>query len=246
VDEVGLDALPAPRRIADARLRIRSAREAEGRRTLVLDDDPTGSQCVHGVEVVTVLDATEYARALAEPGATCFVLTNTRSLSEQDAVRRTASVATDVLEFMAGPGAPVDLVSRSDSTLRGHVVAEVQALVDAHLLRTGRPVDGVLLVPAFFEAGRFTAGDVHYATVGGVPVPVADTEFARDATFGYTHSNLREFVAEKSRGRIRPDQVAGISLDDSRTGGPERVAEIRGAVSGGACVVVNASASADL
>ena len=242
----GPGAAPAPLRIADARARIRSSRQAEGRRTVVLDDDPTGSQSVHGVEVVPALDAAEYAQALAEPGATCFVLTNTRSLAEPDAARLTAQVATDVLEVMASSGAPVDLVSRSDSTLRGHVVAEVRALVEAQQRRTGRPVDGVLLVPAFLEAGRFTAGDVHYATVGGVPVPVADTEFARDASFGYTRSNLREFVAEKSGGRVPAEEVLSISLDDIRTGGPDRVSEILSAVTGGAFVVVNATDYADL
>ena len=42
----------APRRIADARRRARDANVASGRRLLVLDDDPTGSQSVHGVEAV--------------------------------------------------------------------------------------------------------------------------------------------------------------------------------------------------
>src|SRR5215218_9522375 len=93
----GLDTLPVPLRLPDARARIRASRMAEGRRTVVLDDDPTGSQSVHDVDVVTALDPTEYARALAEPGATCFVLTNSRSLAEDGAVRLTAQVAGDVL-----------------------------------------------------------------------------------------------------------------------------------------------------
>ena len=55
-------------------------RAADGLLLGVLDDDPTGSQAVHGVEVVTVLAEEAYAAALAGPAATCFVLTNTRSL----------------------------------------------------------------------------------------------------------------------------------------------------------------------
>jgi uncharacterized protein YgbK (DUF1537 family) len=240
------DGIAAPLRIPGARHRIRTSREAEGRRTVVLDDDPTGSQSVHDVDVVTALDPAEYARALAEPGATCFVLTNSRSLAEDGAVAVTARVVGDVLRVTERLPAPVDLVSRSDSTLRGHVLAEVGALVDAHRTGTGRQVDGVLLVPAFLEAGRFTVGDVHYATVGGVAVPVADTEFARDASFGYGSSNLRDFVAEKSDGRLHADDVHSITLDDIRIGGPDRVAEILGAVTGGAFVVVNATDYADL
>src|SRR3712207_3563812 len=110
-----LDALPPPRTVEDARVRIRRSRDGEGRRTVVVDDDPTGSQSVHGVDVVTVLDPAEYAQALSEPGATCFVLTNTRSLDQDDAVRLTAQVSTDVLAVMGGSEAPVDLVTRSDS-----------------------------------------------------------------------------------------------------------------------------------
>ena len=104
----------------------------------------------------------------------------------------------------------------------------------------------MLLVPAYFEAGRFTAGDIHWANVSGEPVPVGESEFARDATFGYTSSNLREFVAEKSNGTITADQVHSITLTDIREGGPDRVAEILAGVTGGAFVVVNATDYADL
>ncbi|MBK5248618.1 MAG: hypothetical protein JJE50_04150 [Actinomycetales bacterium] len=238
--------LPPPLVVADARARVRRARDAEGRRTVVLDDDPTGSQSVHGVDVVTVLDPEQYQAALAEPGATCFVLTNTRSLAEDDAVRLTSQVTADVLALTERWGAPVDLVSRSDSTLRGHVLAEVGAVVEAHRRLTGADVDGVLLVPAFLEAGRFTVGDVHYATVEGVPVPVASTEFARDASFAYASSDLREFVAERSGGRLRAEDVFSLTLEDIRLGGPDRVAEVLGAVTGGAFVVVNATDYTDL
>ena len=73
---------PPVRHDPGARDRIRAADAAAGRRIAVLDDDPTGSQTVHGVSVVTVFEDAEYATGLAEPGATCFVLTNTRSLPE--------------------------------------------------------------------------------------------------------------------------------------------------------------------
>ena len=90
------------------------------------------------------------------------------------------------------------MVSRSDSTLRGHVIAEVRALDAARRQATGRGFDGVLLASAYFEAGRFTVGDMHWARVGADVRLVSETEFARDATFGYATSDPREFVAEKS------------------------------------------------
>jgi uncharacterized protein YgbK (DUF1537 family) len=241
-----LDALPAPLVLDGARQRIREARRTSGHRIVVLDDDPTGSQSVHDVDVVTVLDRAEYASGMTEPGSTTFVLTNSRSLAEPDAADLTRRVATDVLDVATELGAPVDVVSRSDSTLRGHLLAEIAAIEEARRARTGRGHDGVLLVPAFLEAGRFTAGDTHYAVVDGTPVPVASTEFARDAAFGYSTSDLRELLAERSGGALRAEDVHSIGLDDIRLGGPERVAEILDGVRDGAWVVVNATEYADL
>ena len=241
-----LAAAPPVRHEPGARERIRAAHAAAGRRIAALDDDPTGSQTVHDVSVVTVFEDAEYAAGLAEPGSTCFVLTNTRSLPEDAAVELTTSVAGSLFTLGQTLGAPVEVVSRSDSTLRGHVLAEMQAIDAARRRVTGTGFDGVLLVPAYFEAGRFTAGDIHWANVSGEPIPVGDSEFAKDATFGYTSSNLREFVAEKSNGTITADQVHSISLTDIREGGPDRVADILAAVTGGAFVVVNATDYADL
>jgi hypothetical protein len=76
----------------DARARIRAANVASGRRIAVLDDDPTGSQTVHDVAVVTALEPKEFAAGLATPGSTCFILTNTRSLPEAQAVKLNTTV----------------------------------------------------------------------------------------------------------------------------------------------------------
>ena len=241
-----LTALPPVRVEPDARQRIRKALAEAGRRIAVLDDDPTGSQTVHDVAVVTAFDPDEIAAGLDGPGSTCFILTNTRSMGEADAVALNTRIGRMLFELSRRLGTPIDVISRSDSTLRGHVIAEVTALDAVRREVLGRGYDGVLLIPAYLEAGRFTAGDVHWARVGGEPLPVGDTEFARDATFGFSASNLREFVAEKSDGTIRPDQVHSITLDDIRRGGPQRVAEILADVTDGAFVIVNAVDYADL
>jgi uncharacterized protein YgbK (DUF1537 family) len=125
------------------------------------------------------------------------------------------------------------------------VVEEVRVLDATRRAVSGRGYDGILLAPAYFEAGRFTAGDIHWARIGDRLVPVGETEFAADATFGYQSSNLRDFVAEKSGGELSPAEVHSIALDDIRLGGPERVAEILSAVAEGAFVVVNATDYAD-
>lgn len=216
-----------------------------GRVLAVLDDDPTGSQSVRGVQVVTVFDETEYAAALATPTPALFVLTNTRGLSEADAVALDARIATQLFAVAAAQGAELDLVSRGDSTLRGHVLAELAALDGARRAAVGSGFDAFLLAPAFFEAGRTTVGDIHRVRIDGVDVPAGETEYARDRTFGFRASDLKEFLAEKSGGAIDAADVVSISLDDIRVGGPEHVAAILRALHGGVHVVVNAEQDAD-
>ena len=135
-------ALPPVRVEPDARRRIRESLAATGRRIAVLDDDPTGSQTVHDVAVVTVLDPEEIAAGLDGPGSTCFVLTNTRSMSEADAVALNTRVGRTLFTLARRLDAPVDVISRSDSTLRGHVIAEVAALDAARREVLGRATTG--------------------------------------------------------------------------------------------------------
>ena len=140
----------------------------------------------------------------------------------------------------------IQLISRSDSTLRGHVLAEVEALHDVRRDALGIGFDAVLLIPAFLEAGRLTAADIQWARVGRKLVPVGQTEFARDSAFGYASSNLRDFLAEKSGGRIERDDIRSISLTDVRIGGPARVSEMLADAHDGKWIVVNATEYSDL
>jgi len=224
---------------------IRALRAADGVLIGVLDDDPTGSQAVHDVQVVTAGGEDVYAAALAGPAATCFVLTNTRSLAEPAAAALTRRVGYGLIAAGSKSGR-IQLVSRSDSTLRGHLMAEVRALADVRREATGAGFDGVLLVPAFIEAGRLTAADIHWARSGTGLVPVGETEFARDAAFGYAASDLTAFISEKSGGAISPADVHSISLADIRLGGPERIRDLLSVLPGGAWVVVNATEYSDL
>jgi uncharacterized protein YgbK (DUF1537 family) len=225
---------------------VRAMRAEDGLLLGVLDDDPTGSQAVHDVQAVTVLEEDAYQAALAGVARTCFVLTNTRSLGEAAAAELTTLAARGLMAVAGRRGARLQLVSRSDSTLRGHVMAEVAALQAVRRDLLGRGYDGVLLVPAFLEAGRLTAADIHWARTEDGLVPVGETEFARDPAFGYTASDLREFVAHKSGGRVDPADVASISLADIRLGGPGRVRGLLAGVQDGTWVVVNATEYSDL
>ncbi len=237
-----------PARPDDGALRasIRAVRAADGLLLGVLDDDPTGSQAVHDVQVATVLDEDVLAAALDSPAHVCFVLTNTRSLPELAAAELTAQAARSLLAVARRHGARMQLISRSDSTLRGHVLAEVEALQAVRRDALGSGFDAVLLIPAFLEAGRLTAADIHWARVGAGLLPVGQTEFARDSAFGYSSSNLRDFLAEKSGGRIARDDVRSISLADIRTGGPARIGDLLAGAQDGTWIVVNATEYSDL
>ena len=127
------------------------------------------------------------------------------------------------------------VVSRSDSTLRGHYPVETDVIA-AEL----GPFDAHFLVPAFFEGGRITRDGVHYLMVDGEPVPVNQTEFARDSVFGYRHAYLPDYVEEKTQGRIRADQVIRFDLEAVRGDLDGRLR----ALSGNACCVVDAESPA--
>ncbi|MEX5297166.1 four-carbon acid sugar kinase family protein [Kocuria sp. CPCC 205292] len=216
------------------------------RTLLVLDDDPTGSQCVHDVDVVLELDPGPVLDVVRHPGRTCFVLTNSRARPEAEAVALNTDLVSSVLQSLAAEGLPLPhLVSRSDSTLRGHVIAEPTALADV-LAQHGTAVDGFLFAPAMLEAGRYTEGDVHWAVLQGRPMPVGETDFAADATFGYSASDLKDFLVERSGGALDRDAILSIGLDDIRAGGVSAVAGILRRARDRAWVVVNATEYADL
>jgi uncharacterized protein YgbK (DUF1537 family) len=140
-------------------------------------------------------------------------------------------------------GRPVSIVSRSDSTLRGHHPTETDAIADA----MGRADSRVLLAPYFGEGGRVTVDDVHYLDRDGVRTPVAETEFARDVAFGYRSSNLRDWVAEKHRLAGRPvPPLASLSLDLVRGGGPTAVADALAALDPGGVAIANAELDRDI
>jgi uncharacterized protein YgbK (DUF1537 family) len=193
---------------------------ANQRTLVVLDDDPTGTQTVYGVPVLTAWSVETLQAEFAQGSPVFYVLTNSRSLPLPAAQALNAEIAHNLLQAAQQTGADFAVVSRSDSTLRGHFPGEVEALVEA----LGQQVDGWLLIPFFLEGGRLTINDTHYVAEGDWLTPAGETEFARDVAFGYRASNLKDWVAEKTDGRIAAETVTSISLTDIRQGGPEQVA----------------------
>jgi uncharacterized protein YgbK (DUF1537 family) len=210
---------------------------AEPTKIIVLDDDPTGSQTVHGCLLLTRWDVATLRTALADAAPLFFVLTNTRGMGAEQAAAVTREACRNLKQALADTAIQPVFVSRSDSTLRGHYPVETDVMAE----ELG-PFDAHFLTPAFFEGGRVTRDSVHYLKVDGKDVPVHETEFARDSVFGYRHSYLPDYVEEKTRGRIKSEQVERLQLADVRRGVYERLLVLHG----NACVVVDGERQDDL
>jgi uncharacterized protein YgbK (DUF1537 family) len=208
---------------------------------IVLDDDPTGSQTVHSCLLLTRWDVDTLRLGLLDESPIFFVLTNTRALTPPQAVEVMQEVCRNLKQAIATSPEGITggflVVSRSDSTLRGHYPVETDVIA-AEL----GPFDAHFLVPAFFEGGRITRDSVHYLMVNGVETPVHETEFAHDSVFGYHSSYLPDYVAEKTQGRIPAHTVERFLLPDIRAGSLERLLHL----TGNQCGVVDGETQADL
>eukprot|EP00192_Tetraselmis_astigmatica_P002253 CAMPEP_0117650246 /NCGR_PEP_ID=MMETSP0804-20121206/1438_1 /TAXON_ID=1074897 /ORGANISM="Tetraselmis astigmatica, Strain CCMP880" /LENGTH=1058 /DNA_ID=CAMNT_0005456107 /DNA_START=50 /DNA_END=3226 /DNA_ORIENTATION=+ len=235
-----LEKLPPEWAGSDAAAEIRSAIAAnKAPLVVVLDDDPTGTQTVHGIRVLMEWSTDTLRAELERDAPGFFILTNTRAMTPEKATKTVKEICSN-LSAVAG-GTPFTVVLRSDSTLRGHFLEEGEAVTEVL-----GGFDAWVVCPFFLAGGRYTIDDTHYVKEGDELVPAADTEFAKDKAFGYSHSNLKEYVEEKTRGKVRSQDVASISLTDIRAGGPEEVCRKLLALPKGSVVVVNATSNSDL
>ncbi len=180
---------------------------------VVLDDDPTGIQTVHDVYVYTDWELSTLREAFQEKNRMFYILTNSRSftVSQTEAVHRT--IASRFLSVSQETGIPFFVILRGDSTLRGHWLFEPEIMEEVFQQEGKIKVDGEILCPAFFEGGRFTKNNIHYVEENGEWIPAAETEFAKDETFGYASSDLTEYVEEKTGGRVKAEDCITISTE---------------------------------
>lgn len=206
---------------------VRHARSSETTFFVVLDDDPTGTQSVSDLPVLTSWEPQDFSWAIDTGADAVYVMTNSRSLAPQDARAVNIDVVRAATQAAGEKGRPVGFVSRSDSTLRGHYPLETDTIAE-ELAAAGKATDGVVIIPAFGDAGRITVDAIHYAgSLADGFLPVGQTEFAKDASFGYTNSDLRLWVAEKSHGKYPASQVIAIDLRTLRTDLAAVVAQLR-------------------
>ena len=215
-------------------------RRTSQRKLVVLDDDPTGTQTVRDIPVLTTWTVAALAAEFSNDLACFYILTNTRAFPRHRAeeinreIARNLNTAAGTKEFV--------VVSRGDSTLRGHFPAETNALRMA-LNRQAMPT---LIVPYFEAGGRYTIHDIHYVQEDESLIPAAETPFARDSAFGYQNSNLREWVEEMTSGAVKADAVTTLTIDEIRHGGPESVFSMLISLNPGSICIANAASPRDL
>jgi uncharacterized protein YgbK (DUF1537 family) len=170
-----------------------------------------------------------------------FILTNSRALPPPEARALVSEALTNVAQAASITDQKFEVVLRSDSTLRGHFLEELESHNDT----IGAP-DAWIFAPFFEPGGRFTIGDVHYVAEGDNLVPAAETPFAKDRSFGYKSSNLKEYVLEKAGDRFTQKDIISVTLEDIRVGDLDAIATKLLSVPKGGIVIMNAATDEDM
>ncbi|KAJ5960363.1 uncharacterized protein N7479_007513 [Penicillium vulpinum] len=208
---------------------------------VVLDDDPTGTQTCHDINVLTMWDVDLLASEFRSEGGGFFILTNSRALPPNEARTLVSEILQNLSRAADMTGKKFEVVLRGDSTLRGHFLEEVESYIDT----IGSP-DAWILAPFFGPGIRYTINDVQYVGDRDTLVPAAKTPFAKDRTFGYRSSNLREWVREKAGSRFSSKDIMSVTLEDIRLGGVSAIEQKLLLMPKGGILIVNAVQTEDM
>lgn len=229
-----------------AEMLLSQAMEGFHKKLVVLDDDPTGVQTVHDVSVYTDWEEESIRNGFEEKEAMFFILTNSRSFSVEETTKVHQDIAARVAKVARELGQDFMIISRGDSTLRGHYPLETQLLADDLTKNEGVVIDGEIICPFFPEGGRYTMDNIHYVKEQDNLVPAGMTEFAKDKTFGYKSSDLTEYVEEKTEGKYHKEDCITISLDELNALDVQGIKDKLMSAQNMAKIIVNAVSYADL
>jgi uncharacterized protein YgbK (DUF1537 family) len=229
-----------------AEMLLSQAMEGFHKKLVVLDDDPTGVQTVHDVSVYTDWEEESIRNGFEEKEAMFFILTNSRSFSVEETTKVHQDIAARVAKVARELGQDFMIISRGDSTLRGHYPLETQLLADGLTKNEGVVIDGEIICPFFPEGGRYTMDNIHYVKEQENLVPAGMTEFAKDKTFGYKSSDLTEYVEEKTEGKYHKEDCITISLDELNALDVQGIKDKLMSAQNMAKIIVNAVSYADL
>ena len=225
---------------------LKEALSSLNRKIVVLDDDPTGVQTVHDIYVYTNWDRQSIESGFVEANPIFFILTNSRGLLAKETRQVHEEIAKNIAEISRKRKQKYIIVSRSDSTLRGHFPLETMTLRDTLERNTEIRFDAEIIIPFFKEGGRFTINNIHYVREGHTLIPVGQTEFAKDKTFGFSSSHLGEWVEEKTKGTFTKESCTYVSLEDLRSVNTKKILDQLMKVKNFNKVIVNAIDYVDL
>jgi len=177
---------------------------------VVLDDDPTGIQTVHGCLLITRWDEESMRLGFEDSEPFFYILTNTRAMTREEAAEVTREAMEMVIKVNQDYGYHLIIVSRSDSCLRGHFPLETDVMRQCLVEHGYTVAEKTPFCPAFIEAGRVTIEGIHYMRDGKQLIPVSQTEFARDNVFAYHTSILTEYIKEKG---ANPDDYEIVNAE---------------------------------
>ena len=175
---------------------------------IIIDDDPTGSQTVNGCNLILKWDYETLLRGLKDSSNLLFILANTRSLSKKDVKIRLKEICSALREIMNNSSFAEEdfvLISRGDSTLRGHNFVEPDIINE--LLG---PFDATFYIPAFIEGNRTTVNGNHFVD----NIPINKTIFSKDKIFGFNTSNIKELICEQSNYQLDFNNIENIFIKD--------------------------------
>lgn len=216
------------------------------RKIVVLDDDPTGVQTVHDISVYTDWTEESLKDGMEEDKNIFYVLTNSRSFSAHKTEQEHRIFASRIYKVAKELGSEVLLISRGDSTLRGHYPLETDVLREEIEALTNKKINGQIICPYFKEGGRFTIDSVHYLKEGEWLIPVGQSEFGKDKTFGYRSSHLGDYVEEKSEGRYLSEDSICITLALLRNQKYDEITELLCSAEDYTPILVDAIAECDV
>lgn len=181
---------------------------------IVLDDDPTGTQCCNDVYVYTKWSNAEIHQMFDDSDhSMAFILTNSRALQKEESTALHESLLQKIIAESEKQSREFRILSRSDSTLRWNYPCEMDAILKQMKeadIETGAEV----ICPCFVEGGRLTRGHVHYAVTRDEWIPVGETEFAEDQSFSFSASKLDDYIREKRSEKIPASRFVYIEEEE--------------------------------
>ncbi|MBN2396036.1 MAG: four-carbon acid sugar kinase family protein [Candidatus Atribacteria bacterium] len=179
---------------------------------VILDDDPTGIQTIHGCLLLTSWEPEYLEIALGDNQSFFYILTNSRAYAPYEVKAIISGIMKNLITVNRSHDYRIVFISRSDSTLRSHFPLEINTILHFWEGEIHKKTDAIFLIPAFFEGKRITYNDTHFIRFKERDTPTDQTEFAKDSIFHYSNSYLPLYIEEKTNQQIKAKQVQSISL----------------------------------